>query len=60
MSSGTRCAALLVEVQTPALHASVARAQPGLQLDGVLVEAMSPRGLELVVGARRECHAAAP
>ena len=37
-----------------ALHASVERAQPGLQLDGVLVEAMSPNGLELVVGARRD------
>jgi acetate---CoA ligase (ADP-forming) len=37
-----------------ALHASVKRAQPGLELDGVLVEAMSPRGLELVVGARRD------
>ena len=37
-----------------ALHASVGRAQPGIQLDGVLVEAMSPRGLELVVGARRD------
>jgi len=37
-----------------ALHASVERAQPGLRLDGVLVEAMSPRGLELVVGARRD------
>jgi len=37
-----------------ALHASVERAQPGLNLDGVLVEAMSPRGLELVVGARRD------
>ena len=37
-----------------ALHASVERAQPGLQLDGVLVEAMSPHGLELVVGARRD------
>jgi succinyl-CoA synthetase alpha subunit len=30
------------------------RAQPGLKLDGVLVEAMSPHGLELVVGARRD------
>jgi acyl-CoA synthetase (NDP forming) len=37
-----------------ALQASVERAQPGLRLDGVLVEAMSPRGLELVVGARRD------
>src|SRR5207302_5949321 len=29
-----------------ALHANVERAQPGLRLDGVLVEVMSPRGLE--------------
>jgi acyl-CoA synthetase (NDP forming) len=36
------------------LHQNVERAQPGLKLDGVLVEAMSPRGLELVVGARRD------
>jgi acyl-CoA synthetase (NDP forming) len=36
------------------LHANVERVQPGLKLDGVLVEAMSPRGLELVVGARRD------
>jgi acetate---CoA ligase (ADP-forming) len=36
------------------LHDSVQRARPGLQLDGVLVETMSPRGLELVVGARRD------
>src|ERR1700678_3201236 len=36
------------------LHDNVARAQAGLKLDGVLVEAMSPRGLELVVGARRD------
>ncbi len=37
-----------------ALHANVERAQPGMKLDGVLVEAMSPRGLELVVGGRRD------
>jgi acyl-CoA synthetase (NDP forming) len=36
------------------LHANVERAQPGMKLDGVLVEAMSPRGVELVVGARRD------
>ncbi|MGP0091939.1 MAG: acetate--CoA ligase family protein [Xanthobacteraceae bacterium] len=36
------------------LHANVTRAQPGLKLDGVLVEAMSPKGLELVIGARRD------
>jgi acyl-CoA synthetase (NDP forming) len=33
---------------------NVARAAPGLKLDGILVERMSPRGLELVVGAKRD------
>jgi acyl-CoA synthetase (NDP forming) len=37
-----------------ALMANIERAKPGLRLDGVLVEAMSPRGLELVVGGRRD------
>jgi acyl-CoA synthetase (NDP forming) len=36
------------------LHDNVARHQPGLKLDGVLVEKMSARGLELVVGAKRD------
>ncbi len=36
------------------LLANVARHRPGLALDGVLVEAMGPRGLELVVGAKRD------
>ncbi len=36
------------------LHASVARHRPDLMLDGVLVEAMGARGVELVVGARRD------
>jgi len=36
------------------LIANIERTQPGLALDGVLVEAMAPRGLELVVGARRD------
>ena len=36
------------------LHANIARVQPGLKLDGVLVETMAPRGLELVIGARRD------
>jgi hypothetical protein len=36
------------------LHANVDRHRPGLRLDGALVEAMGPRGLELVVGARRD------
>ncbi|MCC8395844.1 acetate--CoA ligase family protein [Paraburkholderia sp. MMS20-SJTR3] len=36
------------------LHTSVAAQRPDLQLDGVLVETMGPRGLELVVGAKRD------
>lgn len=36
------------------LCANVTRAQPGVTLDGVLVEKMSKRGLELLVGARRD------
>jgi acetate---CoA ligase (ADP-forming) len=43
-----------VRVAWKDLHDNVQRAKPGLQLDGVLVETMSPRGLELVVGARRD------
>jgi acyl-CoA synthetase (NDP forming) len=34
--------------------ANVRKAHPNLVLDGMLVEAMAPPGLELVVGARRE------
>ena len=37
-----------------ALHASVAAARSDVTLDGVLVERMSPPGLEMVVGARRD------
>jgi acyl-CoA synthetase (NDP forming) len=36
------------------LHASVKHHRPDLVLDGALVEAMGPRGLELVVGAKRD------
>jgi acyl-CoA synthetase (NDP forming) len=36
------------------MHANVRRAKPGLALDGILVEAMAPRGLEMIVGARRD------
>jgi acyl-CoA synthetase (NDP forming) len=36
------------------LHDNVGQHRPGLQLDGALVEAMGPRGLELVVGAKRD------
>jgi acyl-CoA synthetase (NDP forming) len=41
------------------LNANVRRARPGLALDGVLVEAMAPKGpgcVELIVGARRDPH----
>lgn len=37
-----------------ALHKAVAAARPGLQLDGVLVERMSPPGIEFIVGGRRD------
>jgi acyl-CoA synthetase (NDP forming) len=33
---------------------SLAAAQPALTLDGLLVEAMVPRGVEMIVGARRD------
>lgn len=36
------------------LRASVALHRPDLQLDGALIEAMGPRGLELVIGAKRD------
>lgn len=37
-----------------ALHTNVRTHRPDLVLDGTLVEAMGPRGLELVVGAKRD------
>jgi acetate---CoA ligase (ADP-forming) len=36
------------------IAARIATAQPALVLDGMLVEAMAPRGIELIVGARRD------
>jgi acetate---CoA ligase (ADP-forming) len=36
------------------LHDDVARSRPGLVLDGVLVEAMAAKGLELILGARND------
>ena len=36
------------------LHDNIARAAPGLTLDGVLVERMADKGLELMIGAKRD------
>lgn len=36
------------------LHANMARNRPGLVLDGVLVEAMGRRGVELIIGGRHD------
>ena len=36
------------------LHADVGAYAPGLTLDGVLVEAMGKRGVELIIGARND------
>ncbi|MGY5800684.1 acetate--CoA ligase family protein, partial [Rhizobium sp. LEGMi12c] len=36
------------------LHADIARHRPGLTLDGVLIEAMGKRGIELIIGARND------
>lgn len=36
------------------LHSDIAMARPDLVLDGVLVEKMAPRGLELILGARND------
>jgi acyl-CoA synthetase (NDP forming) len=36
------------------LHANVSNARPGLVLDGILVETMSTRGTEFIIGARND------
>jgi len=36
------------------LHANIARSRPGLVLDGVLIEAMRQRGVELIIGGRND------
>jgi acyl-CoA synthetase (NDP forming) len=38
------------------LHANVVKAKPDLVLDGVLIEAMGERGVELIVGASRDAQ----
>ncbi len=37
-----------------ALHSNIAFARPGLALDGVLVEKMAQKSVEMIVGARRD------
>lgn len=37
-----------------ALHRNVQKGRPGIALDGVLVERMAQKGIELIVGARRD------
>jgi acyl-CoA synthetase (NDP forming) len=46
--------AAAVEQAWHRLHANIARHRPGVVLDGVLVERMSPRGTELIVGGRND------
>lgn len=36
------------------LHSNIARARPGLLLDGVLIEAMGRPGVELIIGGRND------
>jgi len=43
-----------LRAQWPVLQTNVARAKPGLALDGVLVEAMAKPGVEMIIGARRD------
>jgi len=43
-----------VEAAWPQMLADIARSAPGLTLDGVLVETMAARGVELIVGARND------
>lgn len=38
------------------LHANIARAKPGLRLDGILIEAMGKPGCELIIGARNDAE----
>lgn len=43
-----------LRAQWRVLHENLARAKPGLALDGVLVETMAKPGIEMIVGARRD------
>jgi acyl-CoA synthetase (NDP forming) len=43
-----------LRAQWSVLQTNIARAKPGLALDGVLVEGMAKPGLEMIIGARRD------
>lgn len=43
-----------VEVGWAAIHANVAAYAPGMTLDGVLVERMGAKGVEMILGAKRD------
>jgi acyl-CoA synthetase (NDP forming) len=43
-----------VKIAWDRLHADLARAMPSLRLDGVLVERMAAKGVELIVGGRND------
>ncbi len=43
-----------IRIAWDTMTASIARNAPGVRLDGALVEKMSPKGIELMVGARRD------
>ena len=44
----------VLRAQWSVLQTNIARAKPGLALDGVLIEGMAKPGLEMIVGARRD------
>ena len=44
----------MLRVEWKRLMENVAKAKPGLQLDGILVEGMAKPGLEFIIGARRD------
>ena len=43
-----------LEIAWQEMQARLAKAQPGLALDGILVETMAAKGVEMIVGARRD------
>ena len=52
---GIDCEGALLEAWD-AIHRNVQAYRPGLALDGILVERMGPKGIELIVGARNDAQ----